>query len=204
MSEYSALRINRFFPPFFPSHGTVSVRGRCHVWPCRTEFSGVAKSCLLHSALTIFSGCIFWLTSKWQKLNLKQISILHLIFHRITVVWVLFFSLKKGLTPENSGVVVYRNKYHFIIFSICPALKTWGLVQHVFQGNSSFSVMDQETCECTPYLNVVAWVTETKRWDYIEDIYIYLNLNTRRLVLGSPDLSFSFLVLYVHGGETAY
>ena len=34
------------------------------------------------------------------KLNQKQISILHLIFHNLTVVCVLFCSLKKGITPN--------------------------------------------------------------------------------------------------------
>ena len=66
MSGYSALRIFFSFFFFFTvlfsssffSRCRVSLRGRCHVWPCRTEFSGVAKSYLLHSPLNIFPGCV--------------------------------------------------------------------------------------------------------------------------------------------------
>ena len=35
-----------------------------------------------------------------KQLNQKQISVLHLIFHRLTVVLVLICSLKKELTPK--------------------------------------------------------------------------------------------------------
>ena len=40
-------------------------------------------------------------TSQYNKqVNQKQISILHLIFHRLTVVYVLLCSLKEGIAPK--------------------------------------------------------------------------------------------------------
>ena len=73
------------------------------------QLNGVKIRCktLIPFRLTFFGMLVCFHTSQCEntnqynkQVNQKQISILHLIFHRLTVVYVLLCSLKEGIAPK--------------------------------------------------------------------------------------------------------
>ena len=67
---------------------------------CISEQSSISNTSADSYKSTLRIIICFRLDTKTTQLNQMQISILHLVFHRLTVVKVLFCSLKKGITRK--------------------------------------------------------------------------------------------------------
>ena len=82
-----------------------------------------------------------------KQLNQKQVSILHLIFHHLTVVYVLFCSMKKGAYPEKLRVG-FSHKFFLVLFnSSCVWIMPLSLINTTMpkltelEGNINVTVM---------------------------------------------------------------
>ena len=99
------------------------------------------------SSVLRHTGLLKHFHKETAKLNQKQISILHLIFHHLTVVCLLFCSLKKGITPNICMLCfVLMNSIFFSFFLTFHAFGSCFRMLGVILVSESFVTSIRHAC----------------------------------------------------------